>query len=109
VLNYDLQTFISNHGHLDRFKLSALRIDLYVKIMVVLPDPFQRLRAQRNSAEIQQSGHAQGVDQRLKMEEVVPEMAHLRYSDARNSKRIRSFSWCLHALQEEFSFRFTCI
>jgi len=34
----------------------------------MLPDPFRWIRARRNSAKIQQRGHAQGLDQRSKIE-----------------------------------------
>jgi len=51
-------------------------------VVVVLPEPFRGMGAWRKSAETQQSGHAQGLDQRSKMEEVVPKMARRRGSDA---------------------------
>jgi len=57
-----------------------------VLLVVVLPDPFRLMGAWRNSTETQQSGHAQGLDQRSKME-VVPKMARRRGSDAGQSRK----------------------
>jgi len=45
-----------------------------VVVVMALPDLFREIRAQRNSTETQQPGHAQGLDQRSKMEEVVTKM-----------------------------------
>jgi len=42
---------------------------------MVLPEPFRGIEARRNSVETQQSATPQGLDQKLKMEEVVPKMA----------------------------------
>jgi len=58
-------------------------------VMVVLPDPFRGMEAWRNSKETQQSGQApsQGLDQRSKMEEVMPKIARRRGSDAGQSKK----------------------
>jgi len=39
-------------------------------VVVVLPDPFRGMGAWSKCTETQQSGHAQGLDQRSKMEEV---------------------------------------
>jgi len=40
-----------------------------VVLVVVLPDPFPGIEARTNSVEIQELGHAQGLDQRSKMKE----------------------------------------
>jgi len=49
----------------------------------------------------------EGLDKRLKMEEVVPKMTGRKGSDAGQSRRrrVRSCRWCPQA-QLEFSFRF---
>jgi len=49
---------------------------------VVLPDPFQKVRAWKNSTETQQSAHAQGLDQRSKMKQVMPKMSRRRGWDS---------------------------
>jgi len=40
--------------------------------VVVLPDPFQATGARKKFTETQQLGHAQGLNQRSKMKEIVP-------------------------------------
>jgi len=56
-------------------------------VVVVLPYPFRGMGAWRYSTETQQSDHNPGLDQRSKMEEVVPKMARRRGSDAGQSRR----------------------
>jgi len=53
----------------------------------VLPDSFGGMGAWRNSTETNSLATLQGLDQKSKMEEVVPNMAHWRGSDVGQSRR----------------------
>jgi len=65
------------------------------------------MEALRNFVKPNSRTTPQGLDQRTKMEEVVPKITRRRGLDAGQSRRrwVRSCSWCPQALQEEFSFR----
>jgi len=81
---------------------SKVVLDVWFQILVVvvLSDPFREMEAWRNSTKTQQLGHAQDLDQRSKMEEVVPKMARRRGLDTGQSRRrwVRSCKGCPQAL-----------
>jgi len=61
-----------------RTKLMTSSHSLQNLLVVVLPDPFPRLRVWRNSTKTQQSGYAPRSEPDAKMEKVVPKMAYRR-------------------------------
>jgi len=64
------------------------------------------VEVRRNSEKTLHQATLQGLDQRSKMEEVVPKMARQRNSNAIQFRKrwVRCYKWCPQALQEEFSF-----
>jgi len=79
-------SFIGEEGLDYRWDITCYR-RLIVVVVVVLPDPFRGMGAWRNSTETNSRAMPQGLDQRSKMEEVVPKMARRRGSDAGQSRR----------------------
>jgi len=73
---------------------------------VVLPDPIRGMRARINSVDTPQFSHVQNLDQRSKMEEVVPNIARgeAQMRDNPEGGEV-DLQLMIHALQEEF-FRF---
>jgi len=55
--------------------------------LVVITDPFRRMGAQRTPWRLNSKATPQGLDQRSKMEEVVPKIAHRRGPEAGQSKK----------------------
>jgi len=85
-----------------------MKFKLLLMVVVVLPGPFRGLGAWRTPQRPNSRATPQGLNQRSKMEEVVPKIASRRDSETGQSGRrwVRSCRGCSQTLQEELSFRF---
>jgi len=86
---------LKNFSSKNRF---SRRLSLYQRLVVevVLPDPFREMGRGGTPRRPNSRATPQGLNQRSKMEKVVPKMEHQRGSDAGQSRRkwVRSCRGC---------------